>query len=121
MSRFQAIWSCLRKKAQESIVESKYVKFSEIVSAITDSIKGVSKYKAQTMCEVFLSSIDSYRRNFSKTNSSIMNVKILQSGESEYQFNVAVTSYFNWVESGLKHIISETVNCELYIINTGGQ
>ena len=72
------------------------------------------------MCEVFLSSIDSYRRNFSKTNSSIMNVKILQSGESEYQFNVAVTSYFNWVESGLKHIISETVNCELYIINTGG-
>ena len=120
MSRFQAVWSCLRKKTQESIVESKYVKFSEMVSAITNSIKGVSKYKAQTMCEVFLSSIDSYRRNFSKTNSSIMNVKILQSGESEYQFNVAVTSYFNWVESGLKHIINETVNGELYIINTGG-
>lgn len=120
MSRFEAIWSCLREKAQESIVESRYVKFNEMVSAITESVNGVSKYKAQAMCEVFLSSIDSYRRNFSRTNSSIMRVLQLQNGEFEYQFNVAITSYFNWVESGLKHIVTESTDGELYIINTGG-
>ncbi len=120
MSRFEAVWSCLRKKAQESIVESRYVKFNEMVSAITESVSGVSKYKAQAMCEVFLSSIDSYRRNFSRTNSSIMRVLQLQNGESEYQFNIAITSYFNWVESGLKHIVTESTDGELYIINTGG-
>ncbi|MDE5697679.1 MAG: DEAD/DEAH box helicase, partial [Lachnospiraceae bacterium] len=119
-ARFQAIWSCLRKKAQESIVESRFVKFNEMVSELVEQIKGISKYKAQTICEVFLSSIDSYRRNFLKMNASIMRVRQIQNGETEYQFNVAISTYFNWVENGLRHIAMETKGGELYIVNTGG-
>lgn len=119
MTKFRAIWTCLRKKAQESIVESRYVKFNEMVYALVE-IKGISKYKAQTICEVFLSSIDSYRRNFSRTNSSIMRVLQMQNRDSEYQFNAAINTYFSWIENGLKHIVSETKNGEFYIVNNLG-
>lgn len=119
-ARFQAIWSCLRKKTQESIVESRYIKFNELVSALVTQIEGISKYKAQAMCEVFLSAIDSYRRSFLKTNASIMQARQMKSGETEYQFHVAVSSYLNWVENGLNHIVSETKGGELYIVNNGG-
>ena len=120
MSRFDAIWACLKKKTQESIVDSKYIKFSELVSAITNSVGGVSKYKAQAMCEVFISSIDAYRKKFSRTNSSLYKTYFLQNGESEYLFNVAISSYFSWVENGLKHIVTECKDGELYIVNSSG-
>lgn len=118
MAKFQSIWFCLRNKAQESIIESRYIKFNEMVSALCVSVEGVSKYKAQAICEVFLSSISSYRKNFSRTNSSIMRVIQMKNGDTEYQFNVAISTYFNWVENGLKHIVSEARGGELYIVNT---
>lgn len=120
LSRFESIWSCLKNKTQESIVDSKYIMFSELVDALTSSVKGVSKYKAQAMCEVFISSIDMYRKNFSRTNASLYKTYFLSNGESEYLFNVAISSYFSWVENGLKHIITESKDGELYIVNTGG-
>lgn len=121
MTRFQTIWGCLKKKIQESIVESKFVKFASMVSALAERVQGISKYKAQAMCEVVLSSVDAYRRNFSRTNASIMRERQMQNGETEYQFNVAISTYFNWVENGLKHIVSEAKSGELYIINSGAK
>ncbi|MDE5825638.1 MAG: hypothetical protein K2H91_13270, partial [Lachnospiraceae bacterium] len=115
------IWGCLKKKIQESIVESKFVKFDSMVSALAERVQGISKYKAQAMCEVVLSSVDAYRRNFSRTNASIMRERQMQNGETEYQFNVAISTYFNWVENGLKHIVSEAKSGELYIINSGAK
>lgn len=119
-AKFDAIWSCLRKKTQESIVDSKYIKVSEFVSAITDSVNGISKYKAQAIVEVFISSIDIYRKNFSRTNATLIKSYFLNMGESEYIFNVAISSYFDWVESGFKHIVSELNDGELYIVNNNG-
>ena len=120
LSRFEMIWSCFKKKIQESIVDSKYIKFSEIVSAITNSVNGVSKYKAQAICEVLMSSIDSYRKGFSRTNSKLVKPYFLQSGEYQYSFYVAISSYLNWVENGFKNILTEMKDGELYIVNTSG-
>ena len=120
MNRFESIWNCLKSKAQESIVDSKYIRTSEIVDALEKTVDGVSKYKALAICEVFFSSIDSYRKNFSRSSSSPVKSYFLQSGEYQYLFNVAISSYFNWVERGFNHILSELYNGELYIVNNGG-
>jgi hypothetical protein len=38
-------------------------------------------------------------------------------GKTKYQFNVAVNSYFKWIENGLQKIEHEARNGKLYVIN----
>ncbi len=111
---------CLRKIAQDSEIQSRYIGFEEIVLALEEKT-GVGKYKAQAICEVFLASIDSYRKNFSTTQTSLIAVKHLQNGTSKYQFNTAMNTYFGWLERGFDFIYSETKDGKLYIVNTGGK
>ena len=35
-------------------------------------------------------------------------------------FNVAISNYFKWIESGFRHIVDELEYGELYIVNNGG-
>lgn len=108
---------CLRKIAHDSKLQSKYVEFDEIVSTLVEKT-GISKYKAQAICEVYLASIDSYRKNFSRTQASLIAVKNLQNGLSKYMFNSAMNTYFGWLERGFKFITTETKNGQLYIVNS---
>ena len=40
--------------------------------------------------------------------------------KTKYQFNVAVNSYFQWVESGIRKIEKDTIDGQLYLINDNG-
>ena len=82
---------------------------------------GVTKYKAQAICEVYLASIDSYRKNFSTTQTSLIAVKNLKNGLSKYQFNSAMNTYFGWLERGFEFINAETKDGQLYIVNTAAK
>ena len=64
--------------------------------------------------------MDSYRKNFARSMTPIAIEKTTTAGITKYQFNVAVNSYFQWVEAGFKKIISDTENGELYLINDNG-
>ena len=82
---------------------------------------GLSKYKSQAICEVIIASMDSYRKNFARTTTPIVREMTTNNGKTKYQFNVAVNSYFQWVESGLRKIETETNEGQLYIINDNGK
>jgi ATP-dependent DNA helicase RecQ len=118
-SIFKNTWDSLKKIILKKVQLSEYTAVSEIVTALVSEV-GIGKYKAQAVCEVIIASMDSYRKNFAKTSSPIVIERKLTSGSVKYQFNVAVNSYFRWVESGLKKIEKETRDGQLYVINDNG-
>lgn len=115
-SRFKSIWSSLKKFIGKKVISSEHTAVAEIVESLTSSCS-INKYKAQTICEVVIASMDSYRKNFARTTAPIVQEKTTIDGKTKYQFNVAVNSYFSWVEVGLRKIEKETRNGQLYLIN----
>ncbi len=118
-SAFRNIWSSLKGFIGQKVISGEHTAVSEIVDELSYSC-GVSKYKAQTICEVVIASMDSYRKNFARTATPIVLERTTNDGKTKYQFNVAVNSYFQWVESGLRKIETETTEGCLYIINDSG-
>ena len=65
-STFRNIWASLKGFVGQKVISGEYTAVSEIVDEISHSC-GLSKYKAQTICEVVITSMDSYRKNFART------------------------------------------------------
>ena len=81
----------------------------------------IRKYKAKAICEVsFLQWIYIEKNLQKQIRSIIVSEKAKKSGIIKYQFNVAVNSYFRWVERNYKKILSEISEGELYLINENG-
>lgn len=113
---FRNVWGTLKgfvlKKAQ--LLEHTAV--AEMAEYLADNCN-INKYKAQAICEVVIASMDSYRKNFGRSTSPIVQEKTTIDGKTKYQFNTAVNSYFQWVEAGLRKVEAETKEGELYLIN----
>ncbi len=116
-SRFKSIWDALKKFIHKKVLSSEHTAVSEIVQALIDKEPIIGKYKAQAICEVVISSMDIYRKKINKSLSTIAQEKTTIEGVTKYQFNVAVNSYFNWVENCYRKIEKETENGKLYLIN----
>ena len=119
-SQFKNIWTAVKQFIVKKVISSEHTAVSEIASYLSESC-GLNKYKAQTICEVVIASMDSYRKNFARTTSPIALEKTTNDGKTKYQFNVAVNSYFSWVEAGLRKIEKETHDGQLYLINDYGK
>jgi ATP-dependent DNA helicase RecQ len=119
-SNFRNIWSALKGFIGQKVISSEYTAVSEIVEELKNAC-GLNKYKAQTICEVVIASMDSYRKNFARTTAPIVLERTTNEGKTKYQFNVAVNSYFQWVESGLRKIENDTKDGRLYVINDNGK
>ena len=117
-SKFKNIWTVIQDCINERVLLGTYISPFEIAETISKKCS-ISKYKAQSICEVLIASMDSYRRNFSKGTSAISTEKIMTDGSVKYQFHVAVGSYFNWVKKRFHRIENETEENELYIVNDG--
>ena len=118
-SIYKNTWGVIKKVILKKVQLSEHTAVSEIVDALVEGCK-INKYKAQAICEVIIASMDSYRKNFARTSSPIAQEKTTTAGQTKYQFNVAVNSYFQWVESGIRKVESETQNGQLYLINDNG-
>ena len=118
-SVFERIWDTFRGIVNQRIVSGKHTAIEEIIDELTNTC-GISKYKARTICEVVIASMDAYRHRFSKSASPIVNEKTTNDGQVKYVFNTAVNTYFSWVERIYRGIIKETVDGELYLINDIG-
>lgn len=101
------------------VQSSEHTAVSEIVEALVEECN-IKKYKAQAIVEVVIASMDSYRKSFAHSTSPIAQEKTTTEGKTKYQFNVAVNSYFEWVEMGLRKIENEIDENKLYLINDGG-
>ena len=119
-SDFRNIWSSLRGFIGKKVISGEYTAVFELADMLSSSC-GLSKYKSQAICEVIIASMDSYRKNFARTTTPIVREMTTNNGKTKYQFNVAVNSYFQWVESGLRKIETETNEGQLYIINDNGK
>ena len=107
--------SFIGKKA----VSQEHTAVAEIADMLASNCK-MNKFKAKTICEVVIASMDTYRKKFARSSTPIALEKTTTDGKTKYQFNVAVNSYFQWVESGLKKIENETNEGQLYLINDNG-
>ena len=119
-SLFKSLWESLKGFIGQKVISSEHTAVSEIADHLSQNC-GINKYKAQAICEVVIASMDSYRKNFARTTAPIALEKTTTTGKTKYQFNVAVNSYFQWVESGLRKIENETHNKQLFLINDNGK
>lgn len=118
-SIFKNTWGSIKKVILKKVQLGEYTAVSEMVEALINEV-GIGRYKAQAMIEVIIASMDSYRKNFARTSSPIVQEKTTTAGNTKYQFNVAVNSYFQWVEAGYRKIESETEDGKLFLINNNG-
>ena len=119
-SLFKRLWGSLKGFIGKKVISSEHTAVSEIVDYLVQNC-GVNKYKAQTICEVVIASMDSYRKNFIRSATPIAQEKTTTTGKTKYKFSVAVNSYFQWVESRLHIIEKETQNNQLYLVNDNGK
>ncbi|MCI1581428.1 MAG: DEAD/DEAH box helicase [Clostridium beijerinckii] len=117
-SIFLNVWNSLKKYINEKVLLSEHTEVEKISEAL-EKDNGINKYKAKSICEVIIASMDSYRKNFSKSMTPIAIEKSDKEGRRKYQFSVAVNSYFGWVENCFRNIISSIENGRLYLINDG--
>lgn len=115
-SVFENIWDCIKGVIGKKVISGEHTAIMEIAEAL-ESTCLIKKYKARAISEVIIASMDSYRKNFARTTTPIVIEKSTKDGNIKYQFNVAVNSYFNWVEKSYSKIISKTVDGELYLVN----
>lgn len=118
-SIFRNTWDAIKKFIFIKVQSGEHTAVTDIAEEIEREC-GVNKYKARTICEVVIASMDAYRKNFAKTSTPIAIEKTTIDGNTKYQFNVAVNSYFAWVEKGLKKVETDTKNGMLYLINDNG-
>ena len=118
-SLFKNTWESIRTFIYKKVQSGQHTAVSEIAQNLMDDCR-INKYKARTICEVIVASMDSYRKNFARTTAPIALEKTSVDGKTKYQFNVAVNSYFQWVQNGFHKIENETEDGNLYIINDNG-
>lgn len=118
-SLFKNVWDSVKQFIYSKVQSSEHTAVSEIADILSEKC-GMNKYKSQAICEVIIASMDSYRKNFARSSAPIAQEKTTTSGTTKYQFNVAVNSYFQWVESGIRKIAKETSDGRLYLINDNG-
>jgi len=119
-SQFKNIWDVLKKFIHQKVISSEHTGVAEIANALEENCKGIGKYKARTICEVIISSMDIYRKKINKGLTQIAQEKVTVGGKIKYQFRNAVNSYFNWVEICFQKILKETKNGNLYLVNDAG-
>ena len=115
-SVFERCWSAIRGFVKKSILSGSFNALSEMAAAISEKCS-MSKYKANTICEVIIASMFSYLLNFPKGSTPRPPERVTVDGNVKYQFNVAVNSYFAWVEKNYKRILQDTKDGELYLVN----
>lgn len=116
ISVFEKRWSVIQECINKNVVMGTYISLNEIAGVLSTKCD-ISKYKAQSICEVLIASMGTFRRNFAKGTSAISTEKVMTDGSVKYQFNVAVSTYFNWVKKTFQKILAETEEGELYLVN----
>lgn len=118
-SIFKNMWDAIKGFILKKVQSSEHTAVSEIVDILAMECQ-INKYKAQTIVEVVIASMDVYRKNFARSTSPIAQEKTTKDGKTKYQFNVAVNAYFQWVEMGLRKIESDIKEGKLYLLNDNG-
>lgn len=119
-SIYENVVRVLRGIINNNIASCSFIFFSEMANKLKQQCNFSSEYKAQTICEVVMASIDSYRKEFARTHTSIVQEKTTIDAKRSYRFNPAINCYFEWLEKGVSRIVKETKKGKLYLVNDTG-
>lgn len=97
----------------EQMNDGKRITAEELARPLLHFFKS-SKFRAESVVDVLLASIDTFRRHIYRGKEWIFK-EYPSTGATKYEFSVAVRSYFSWVERHYKTIIEETENDEMYL------
>lgn len=118
---FRKISMIFKKIINDSAVKQEYKKEEDLVTALRDDC-GFSKYKAQSIVDIFLASISLYSSSISSSISGrLFSSRDLKNNTTTYLFNNSMGSYFNWLEHGLRRMLADTHNGNYYVINNSGK
>ena len=115
-SKFENIWKVVKNFVHKKVLSGEFIPLGALIEELTEKLS-ISKYTAQTISEVLIASMDSYRKKFTKGTSPIVKERTTNNGITTYQFNVAVNSYMGWVEKEFRKIINNTKDGKLYLDN----
>lgn len=112
---FDKLFGKFKAAVNQSVGAMKYLSADDLSAALVD--EKISKYRAQSICDILIASMDAYRKNFAKGAHSIFAEKTMPNGRVYYRFNTAIRFYFAWVEKIFARIVEETHDGQFYITN----
>ena len=118
-SRFRTYWGKIQAFIDMKVMEGSFISVAEITSMLHKDC-GLGRYKAQSVCDVLLASMDVFRKKYASSAAPIVREMTSNDGTTKYQFQVAVDTYFNWVRNRFKTITEELSNGTLFIVDMAG-
>ena len=112
-SRFHSVWQAFRSSVHQQLNDGKRITVKELAKPLLPFYQN-SAYRAESVVDVLLSSIDTYRRHIYR-GKEWMFKEYPCNGPTKYEFTVAIRSYFSWIEQFLKKIIEETEADVMYL------
>ena len=118
MVTFQHVWKTLKDFIHQQTIKRNYVSIEEMADVLKKA--GFQKehpYRIINFCEIFLASLDIYKRAFSHNTQSIMQIRSTNQGKDTYRFSNGINRYFQWVELLKNKISGYLSDGTMYLVN----
>ncbi|MCI5910928.1 MAG: DEAD/DEAH box helicase [Oscillospiraceae bacterium] len=114
---YVSIIDALKSITGDSIISGKYINVRSMIGQLAEKT-GLSKYVSENIINVFIASIDTYTKKFSKSISGkCYNPRPQQSGEISYCFLSGIEAFFRWVRVNKNKIFSHSEEEKFYVVN----
>lgn len=113
---YKRLWGVFENIIYKHVEDGKYVSVNTIAMEFKTQAN-IEEYKARSITEVIIASMDSFRKRYMKQPTRIVQEMSNRKGEITYCFFSAVNQYFAWVSRRFDDIIRETIDGELYLID----
>lgn len=121
IGRFQIIWKNLQDVIYPYVTKRTYVSSKELALALKEMKEFKEHpYWADNLCEIVLSSMDTYNREVTHSMQRMLNMKPLNNGQVTYQFLPAIRNYFRWGTEMFRKLKERGSSGKLYLTELQG-
>ena len=117
--RYRDIISSVKGFINRRIVDGTQAHVGDMAKALAKDCPDLSEYNARTICEVILASMGSWQYKYNRSHNAAMVVYHDNAGIPRYAFNVAINSWFGWLDGLYTGILKEIEDEKLYLTNDG--
>lgn len=115
--KFNNTLAAIKEATHVTIYQGKYYSFDELVNIIKEKAK-ITKYKADSIFNVVLAAMDTYRREYAgKLNGRIYRSNLNRNGKTTFLFDTPSRDFFAWLEKGFKTVLENTEEGKMYVVN----
>ena len=128
--RYDRIVSSLKAFINKRTIDGRHTGIDEMAEAIRTENPDLKRITARTICEVFIASMQTWQRKFTRGIHPAITAHPEISGRTKYSFNVFINSYFGWLDRMYHRVQEESMYretaedgteiSELYLVNDGG-